>query len=612
MMNATTPPRRDLKRQSRVSPARRGTATMEAIVEVLEVDDEEVEVPPKRSSVKARRRQGVSDLRVPVIALFAAENGGEDGWRVSLDGEEVYDFPLPPRSAASSSSSGSGSEAGSSPATSPGPSPVRESHGHGLQRWKTVKPLTITKRSRSASPVPPAPLPQLQLPEDDHDADDDDNDDDGFYASYARGVFALAPPLPALPLPPARADSATRRRHRESAVVAPPRPVSALLTPPASPHTHARSASADVVPNFSRPTSLALRAGSPPRAKSRALSVWRDSDFAAYAPLISAAASPTSSGRSDPRSPSPPLPRPTPPPASSRSRPPPLSAVSAVSALLSPASSKRRISAEVPSDIDLDGDWDDVFDAHADYPEIDVPRSPSSFSYDEEARERRSGWPRAESRVPPAPAPVWLDAPVSPVSESAWSFPEDSQAGSGSDDDEPPLRSHSPDDDDDDVFGPPPGPGPGPRTPVLRSRWSASTLASVRSGSATSPRSPAFLRSPASGKTFAFARRYLRAPASPAAPKRRASVKPKPAKAKKAPKPAPRPMGSVSAPIHRPASAAAAGSVVVGRPPAPMSVLAAAASAGGGAADASPFAAAWPFSAQWVGVGAGSGTGRFT
>ncbi|KAJ7056104.1 hypothetical protein C8F01DRAFT_1156824 [Mycena amicta] len=630
-----------LRRQSRV---RKSTFSLCSPMESISEDTEDTleTISPRRNSVKARRRQGVSDLRVPPMELFTVDT--VTGWRLSLalneDDEDVdvFDFPEPPLRGNDSSSSESDSGR-SSPATTPSPSPVRESHTPQstlLQRCKTIKPLTITKRS--VSPIPPiAPTPpQLQV----HAPELDDNereisfedDDEDFYASYARGFFTLTSPLPQT-LAPSRSDSYTStlsestRRHnnRESAVMA--RPLSALLTPPSTPPvgTHVRSASTpELIPNFSRPTSLAIVAGCsrpPPRRpvpidapnpRASTHSVWRDSDFAAYAPLISSSpSSPSASGFATSLSPISPAASPF------KLPPTPLSG-----SLLSPASarSRRSVTAEVPSDIEGgDGDWEDAFDEEADYPDMDVPRTPISDCYDEEE------WSFPPSPLPPRlrPEPVFLSTPVSPC--SVFTFPSDSQGDS--DDDEDEVERLQPDYDDEDE---PPSPSPipaTPATPILRSRWSASTLASVRSPTSASPRSAGFLRSPASasGKTFAFARRYLKSSSPSSAEKRDSSpstsqaagssssvrLGPRRGKSKtktktktKTKKPRPVPMGSVSSPI--PSRTTSGGTLVVGRPPAPMSILAAA-SNGSGSGDASPFAAAWPFSAQWAGNGAGAG-----
>ncbi|KAJ7670686.1 hypothetical protein DFH06DRAFT_1468466 [Mycena polygramma] len=85
-----------------------------------------------------------------------------------------------------------------------------------------------------------------------------------------------------------------------------------------------------------------------------------------------------------------------------------------------------------------------------------------------------------------------------------------------------------------------------PSTPahVLRSRWSSSTLSSVRSAHA--------LRSPASPKTFAFARRYFpRSPVKSSSASASTSAKSTSAKSPSAPKSKPKPMGSAT--ILRPA-----------------------------------------------------------
>ncbi|KAF7314368.1 Vacuolar DHA amino acid exporter [Mycena kentingensis (nom. inval.)] len=624
-----------LRRQSRTSSrARRTTSRMDPILE--DAEPEEVEEQPlrKRSSVKARRRHGVSDLKVPSSGFFTAE--AVTGWRLALalsEGDDevevpdVFEFPAPPRDDRASSSSSSDSEsAKSTPATTPTASPVKDAHTE-LARCKTIKPLTINKRSRSVSPAPlassppsPSPmlLPQLQIQASDleDDADIFAEEDEALYALYAQGYFTLASPLPDA-LGPSRADSsATRRANRESAVLS--RPMSTLLSPPATPPTHSRSSSTpDLdIPNYSRPTSLAMRRlklqslSADPRASIG--SVWRDSDFTAYAPLISA----SSSSPSSPTASTFVSPYLSPASASRQSLPPTPRSGSSGRGLLSPLgpfsplSPRRSIVNEVPSDIDLEdeqADWEDG-DADLEYiPDhdgLDVPRTPlSQYScdYDEEERERE--WMSSPSPFRGGPPPVFIDTPVSPC--SVFSFPEDSQLGSEDghySDTEIPFVTSPEALAHETAFVPPPSP---PASPILRSRWSASTLASVRT--TASPRSPAFraLRSPASGKTFAFARRYLSSSSSttPSTPSTLASPSPKPRRRKstgskpktktktKKSRPAPIPMGA-----GRPDS-----DFIVGRPPAPMSVLAAASSG-----ESSPFAAAWPFSAQWAGPAPGA------
>ncbi|KAJ7258368.1 hypothetical protein B0H12DRAFT_1070195 [Mycena haematopus] len=341
------------------------------------------------NSMKAKRRLGVSDLRIPPTSLlFTAVQDLDDSEDATTLDESGRDFTVYSSSSSSASeSSGSESPMSSAP-TTPTPSPTVQNYAAKLVRCKTIKPLIITKRSASPSSSALPAAPRL---------DEQEDDDNEYYATHAAGFITLTPPLP-----PSFPASALFSR-RESAIV--PAPATSqlsplgIITPPSSGPSHSRSRS----PHTHHATRPPPRTPVPTDALS--------GDYTAYAPA--------------PR------------------------------LLLTPS----RISASsVPYDVSEDGweyDDDDDDDAEEELPlsPLLTASPPSSPDADTDAGDRRS-FP------PPPPSP-------SPSSPSSCSSPHQ----------------------------------PSPQHPALRSRWSASTLSSVRPPS----------RSP---KTFAFARRYFRAPRS--------------------------------------------------------------------------------------------------
>ncbi|KAJ7474418.1 hypothetical protein B0H11DRAFT_1332657 [Mycena galericulata] len=143
---------------------------------------------------------------------------------------------------------------------------------------------------------------------------------------------------------------------------------------------------------------------------------------------------------------------------------------------------------------------------------------------------------------------------------------------------------------------PPKTPEPQPQTPALRSRWSSSTLSSIHSAHA---------RSPASPETFSFARRYFPRTCLPFL------ILPKsfPSQKSSSPKAKPRAMGATTPSVVKRAAWKGKGKrgkpltvadvLIVGRPPAPASVLACASPDVFASASSfsSAFSPATPFSA---------------
>ncbi|KAJ7683406.1 hypothetical protein B0H17DRAFT_1205110 [Mycena rosella] len=211
-------------------------------------------------SVKAKRRLGVSDLRIPRASQFFLSSDPAD-WRLTLPGSpDTFDFLRPPPfdddSAASGSGCSSSSTSGSdsSAPTTPAASPTSATHPC-VARCKTIKPLTIIKRAAS-----PLPLSQLAL------------EDDEFYAAHARAFITLSPRLPpSFPMSPV-----TSRACRESLVLPAPAPASVRLSRGSSIRARA--------PPPPPPRIITSCAGSPTSGHADALS----GDYGAYASLLSA------------------------------------------------------------------------------------------------------------------------------------------------------------------------------------------------------------------------------------------------------------------------------------------------------------------------------------
>jgi hypothetical protein len=197
-------------------------------------------------SVKAKRRQGVSDLRI--LPLFFSLSRDSADWRFthcdsdSGEDEEVLEFPRPPTSALDvrtvcsryshsphssvdsivSESDCSQPHSGCSSPTSSGPptTPTTPTYSTQTQtqmqkpclvRCKTVRPQSTTNRSAagvpslSVPPLPPAAPPSSSAPAlasstTLYQAISEEADAAEYYAAHACAFVALAPPLP-LPLP---------------------------------------------------------------------------------------------------------------------------------------------------------------------------------------------------------------------------------------------------------------------------------------------------------------------------------------------------------------------------------------------------------------------------
>ncbi|KAF8217603.1 hypothetical protein K438DRAFT_1795315 [Mycena galopus ATCC 62051] len=236
--------------QSRVA---RRTEKLDALncAEVLEEGPQSqtssMEIP---ASIKAKRRQGVSDLRIPPLALFSLGTVDPDpsftlthcpSDSESGDGEEqVFEFPQPPRSgleagaffsrsphshSAQSSfdssstpeSSRSRSECSSPTSSGPPATPTSPTHSikpplRRLTRGVPVKPLFVKKRTpaspcASSSSVPLSPPFSLCAPSHPFEVEDPDAADDEYYAAHARALVTLPRPPP-LPFPLVSASSA--------------------------------------------------------------------------------------------------------------------------------------------------------------------------------------------------------------------------------------------------------------------------------------------------------------------------------------------------------------------------------------------------------------------
>ncbi|KAJ7908671.1 hypothetical protein B0H13DRAFT_2016199 [Mycena leptocephala] len=620
-----------IKRQSRV--IRRSTVGLSSILEEPSSVPENsstksTEKKAKKNSMKAKRRLGVSDLSIPHTSpLFTAVQGLDDAdWRLRLpaalledttEEDATFDFPRPPlpifespnsyESESSGSESGEGSRSGSeSPMssgmpTTPTPSPTTETYvatelqAQCVIRCKSIKPLTITKRS--VSPIPPVPSSSTAP------SSSEDNevwqDDDEYYAAHASGFITLAPPLPpsfpcssALPATPAT--STARAARRESAIIpastaAPLRPSQQLDPAYTSHRASVRLSRAISIPTRAPPPPPIITSGShsrsgssiakqhlTPEAHSRppprtpipmdALSTPWSGDYTAYAPLFTPSV--TSSSSSSAASGS----------SSSSER---------LAALLSPP--VHRFPAEtqgVPYDVaeeDGDDDWEECT-----YEYDEVPLSPlvasapspdsgnlSPFADDLETEERAEGekWMFPPSPLPaPAPYTGWHPRPrasqlklaVEPLLTAARS----------------PSPSHSPSLCVTSTSPPHQERAPAPQTPVLRSRWSSSTLSSMHSAHA---------RSPASPKTFSFARRYF--------PKAKS---PSPSKSAAYPRAHPKPMGTATVVNPKKRKGGKRLTVddvlIIGRPPAPTSVPPLSLGAAAPVTPATPYSA----SAQWA------------
>ncbi|KAJ7197409.1 hypothetical protein GGX14DRAFT_471217 [Mycena pura] len=602
-----------LRRRLRV-PTRRNTApaTMAPLLEgTPEPTFEMTAIATKPKSIRSKRRRGVSDIHVPPPQLLTLDEASNWRLTVALNDEKdvatsAYDFPSSPSvgshgyESSDESSSSDSHSSHSSLATTPAPSPTPEvdaalTHWRTSVpvRWKTIRPLTITKRSTSL--VPPGSLstetsaarPPTRSASLDFAVDEvEEEDDNDFYATYARDFITLPRHSGVSCVSPC----AARRANRESAVIpvsARPHslpspfdtshwPSSSSTSTPASPSSALKQRAH--ISNFSRPASLVLRR--PPSVPIDAHESVCSEDFASY--YLS---SPSSTGAlfllPDSRYPSSTCVSST---CTSTSRSKPSSSTasphSRPAALLSPPPGRDAV--EAPLDVDADEtEWEDVSECMEDVPVVILSLDPKEPSHPADASPQGAQLypPERDRPLPPVPPLVqpytgWHPRPRASQLRSAlapfFASPSPSPSPSGQTD--PPTHTE-------------------PRTPVLRSKWSSHTLSSVRAG----PRSPVRLRSPASSKTFAFARRYLprakaQAPSSPeSAPEKPSRTSPPKSKSK----PKPKPMGGAVA-IYPSTRVLKDDAPVVGRPPVPASVLAYS------AAPPDVFASAWPFSAQWA------------
>ncbi|KAJ7079454.1 hypothetical protein B0H15DRAFT_158785 [Mycena belliarum] len=333
-----------IKRQSQTR-GRKGSVSLTAIEE-----EEAALTQKKTSSVKLKRRLGVSDLRIPRATPVSTGLPGDAlDWHLTLDDSpETFRFPRPPPfdaessgSSGSSSSSSGSSDSGSvsSAATTPAASPVAETHPC-VARCQSIKPLTIKKRV--ASPAPSS---------DSHD--DAWEDDDEYYAAQARAFITLSPPLPpSFPL------AAPTARNRESTIIPSPAPhrasvrLSRAITIPTRPPPPP-----PIVTSSPSSSCCSTRSARPP-PRTPVPTDAQSGDYGAYGALLSALSSPLLSAL-------PPAPFASSPSSSASSSP-----RTRLAALLSPTPHG---TPEVPSDVaDSADEWEEEWDTAYD----DVPLSP--------------------------------------------------------------------------------------------------------------------------------------------------------------------------------------------------------------------------------------------
>ncbi|KAJ7048126.1 hypothetical protein C8F01DRAFT_1268514 [Mycena amicta] len=218
-----------------------------------------------QNTIKSRRRQRVSDLRVPSV---------HPELRLTLaldeDGVEIFDFPRPPssishrdRESSDDSSSSDGHSAVSSPSTTPAASPTVPSPPNRIVRCKTIKPLTINKRALSPQTL------------------DESAEDEDFYASYARSFVTLcAPLLPSFP----------RSTSPSMSIRKSPGPPPAGPLPPIPSHSRTTSSSSQhgPLPNYSRPMSAATRSTphTPPPSIDTLLEIPSEEEALSLSPIV--------------------------------------------------------------------------------------------------------------------------------------------------------------------------------------------------------------------------------------------------------------------------------------------------------------------------------------
>ncbi|KAJ7034601.1 hypothetical protein C8F04DRAFT_568227 [Mycena alexandri] len=492
-----------IKRQSRA--IRKSTVLSVGLASILEDSEESsgaesVNTPftdkkTKKNSMKARRRLGVSDLAIPRTSQLFTAVQGDSEWRLrarnsqaeNSSDEETFDFPRPPMPSFESPTSelgesSSGSESGMP--TTPSPSPTLDAFSttelrQCVIRCKSIKPLTLSKRSSS---------PAFSSASSASDEEGQWEDDDEFYAAHASNFITITPPLPpSFPASPSStsfslspssssirsvstssSSSATRAAHRESAVIPVPAPYRASVrlnhpisipsrAPPPPPIiTSHRSSVHSII--LSTPDSAQTHTRAPPKTP-LPTDAW-SGDYTVFAPILSASLSPSPSS------------------SSSSSR---------LAALLSPGPRFPPEAQGVPSDVDLDADFEGE---EGEWEECDLE---FGGEYEEVPLS-----PLGTTPLSPASPDIHVEAPMDQVEvkheqaeqdeEGRWTFPP-SPLSPALASPNVSVRSRS---------------SRMTTSPALRSRWSTSTLASMHSAHAQ-------VSSP---KTFSFARRYFPKPAA--------------------------------------------------------------------------------------------------
>ncbi|CAK5275243.1 unnamed protein product [Mycena citricolor] len=245
------------RRQSRVT--RRNTINnLTSIIEEDEFGVISTAAAPKKNSLKARRRLGVSDLRIPA----------------SLASPEKKRFSLPPRARVplfaqcpTSDSDDeedygtpcvSGSSSDSSSPSTPSHSPTSASFPAPPLSLKSIRPLTIVKRPVSPICFAEGEEEQQEAGWQDEEETESDNE---YYAQHASGLVTLRPEAAYILLP-----------RRESMII--PMPNRLSLNLPSSmggfvPRNRSASEKSEVdvpVPNFSRPNLRVSLVRPPPRS----------------------------------------------------------------------------------------------------------------------------------------------------------------------------------------------------------------------------------------------------------------------------------------------------------------------------------------------------------
>ncbi|KAJ7238482.1 hypothetical protein C8J57DRAFT_1373983 [Mycena rebaudengoi] len=168
--------------------------------------------------LKAKRRLGVSDIRIP--PLFESD---DLSWKLILPDSTTLDFPRPPSSfndhsgrssRTSDYSDSSSSDGGSSGPTTPTHSPTFSPHAAQLLWCKPTKPLRIIKRSTS----PASPF-RSGVKNDDLDEENDAE----FYTAHISSFISL--PSHSISTTPQQTRPEARfPTNSEYELVTPPRP----------------------------------------------------------------------------------------------------------------------------------------------------------------------------------------------------------------------------------------------------------------------------------------------------------------------------------------------------------------------------------------------------